>query len=537
MVRTMRQYIIDLYNSYSAIAERVDQGRLMDIHVSTLLDDRIRDWIRAGKDVILTGNPGDGKTHLIEVLRRENALGGAYTETDASEKEVEQILKTWIEQRAAGIPFVIAINHAPLRDLARGAAAFPLLSHLTQLITEIDLLVFYNEPGHSALENTIVVDLSQRELLTHDIVSKFVRKLSDMATIAACPDCPPNRCPVEYNASALSQPEVLDSLMKLFSLVTMRGLHTTMRDLAGLLAFILTGGRSCSTRWQAVEDEEGQSRQPTFEDYTYYNLLFENGRSSLFDAVRTFDPGHLVDPTGDLALWNGEILTDWLFPEPAVTIPANLSELCQVKRRYFFEHRHKKEDQLRRMLPVTARNFDRILRSDMREQEAVEHLIERINLLYAPRMENEGSDYRYRLRLWNSHRYAAGEVPGYFAMRSIPSDKLTIYYPKLTPRLEGAIEVQQDHVLLGVQRYEFGDPALRVDWSMYQALASADNGVPIALQPFHILRRLDLFLRGLGMDVSRPREVELIEWSETGRRSVPRTVRINRVRGEYEGVS
>jgi len=100
--------------------------------------------------------------------------------------------------------------------------------------------------------------------------------------------------------------------------------------------------------------------------------------------------------------------------------------------------------------------------------------------------------------------------------------------------LEQAIDLRQDHVLLGVQRYQPGYPALRIDWPMYQALVAAQEGLPIALQPFHILRRLDLFLRSLGQNVGGPRDTEMIEWS-TQRRGINTTpVRISRSRRTYE---
>lgn len=296
-----------------------------------------------------------------------------------------------------------------------------------------------------------------------------------------------------------------------------------------MLAFMLTGGKTCETRWQAVEDEEGNQRQPSFEDYAYYNLLFE-GRSALFEAVRDFDPAYLADPENDLKLWNGNIRDGWNIGEPST--PATVAELRRLKRRYFFEHQHDREQQLQRMLSGSTSEFYRIVTGKMDQRAATEHLVGQINMLYAPRQKQP--DYTLRLRLWNSHRYAIGEAPGYFAMCSLPSDKLTIYYPQLAPYLEHAIDLRQDHVLLGVQRYQSGDPALRVDWPMYQALAAAQAGLPIALQLFHILRRLDLFLRSLGQDVGGPRDMETIEWSTQRCRTNITSVRVSRSRRTYE---
>lgn len=523
-----RQYIVDLYNSYSAIAERVPSVRREAIHVKTALDSRILEWINNGKDVVLTGSPGDGKTHVIKWLR--NALpASVYTEEDASQRETPDILVRWREQKRQGQPFVIAINHAPLRSITAQAGSFSELSYLTALPHEIDRTTFYNEFSESTLENTIVVDLSRRELLTKEIIQDFAIKLANLALSERCADCkPPVSCPVEFNANALLEPVVIESLSFLLSLVAQRGTHATMRDLTGMLAFILTAGKTCDTRWAIVEDEEGYKRQPSFEDYTYYNLLFE-GRSPLFNAVRDFDPAYLADPKHDLELWNGEIQDGWVFSKPSA--PATIAELRRLKRRYLFEHTHDKEGQLQRILPDSTSTFHQIVTGKMNQRTATEHLIEQINRLYAPQQGQ--SDYALRLRLWNSHRYAIGEAPSYVAMRSLPSDKLTIYYPQLALHLEQAIDLRQDHVLLGVERYQSGDPALRIDWPMYQALAAAQKGLPIALQPFHILRRLDLFLRSLGQDGGGPRDMETIEWSTQRRRTETTSVRVSRSQRAY----
>ncbi len=524
-----RQYIVDLYNSYNAIAERVSSSRREEIHVETNLDNKILTWIKKGKDVILTGNPGDGKTHLIEMLSNKLPLF-AYVEKDASQRDTYTILERWVEQKRQGKPFIVAINHAPLRGIALHASSFLELSYLENLPREINQSVFYNDPSDSTLNNTIVVDLSRRELLTEQIINELAKKLARLALSEPCADCkPPLSCPVEFNAKALLAPIVIKSLSLLLSLVAQRGAHATMRDLTGMLAFMLTGGKTCDTRWKPVEDEEGNQRQPSFEDYAYYNLLFQ-GRSALFETVRDYDPAYLADPADDLKLWDGDILDGWTFGMP--TAPANVAELRRLKRRYFFEHQHDKEQQLQRMLPGSTSEFHQIVAGQMDQRTATERLVEQINVLYAP--EQKQSDYALRLRLWNNHRYAIGEAPGYFAMRSLPSDKLTIYYPQLVPYLEHAIDLRQDHVLLGVQRYQSGDPALRVDWPMYQALAAAQVGLPIALQPFHILRRLDLFLRSLGQDVGGPRDMETIEWSPQRRRTNATSVRVSRSRRTYE---
>lgn len=153
-----------------------------------------------------------------------------------------------------------------------------------------------------------------------------------------------------------------------------------------------------------------------------------------------------------------------------------------------------------------------------------------LNLFYAPLSTKRGEGdrgYPYQLRLWDKHRFAIGGAPSYFAMRTYSAEKLTLYYPQLNSKYQEAMPIHRDHVLLAVHNWLPGDPALRVDWEMYQALASAKEGKPIDIQPYHILRRLDLFLRQLSDDVSNSAPIETIEWSERRARRVV-SLRIDR---------
>ena len=525
--------LAEFYNGHNAVAERVEKSKLQYMHIPTRLDTAIETWVMQKSDVILTGNPGDGKTHIISILQDKGSLSTAYLEKDASQKDTEAILKMWQQKKQENIPFVLAINHAPLRNLAAKAQAYSGLEHLVNIPDEIENFIYYNEAPKSKLQRTVVVDLSQREIVTTTIVKGIVDRLCQQITSTPCNDCPPRKCPVEYNAEALSSEEVLHNLVTILTLVAQRGFHTTMRDLIGLVAYILTGDKPCATRWQPVKNDDGDFSTPTFEDYVYYNLLFK-GRSRLFNAIRTtFDPSNYSDSDSDAKLWAGAIRDGWLMPEPLVISPDSLVELRSLKRRYFFEHRHDTAKLLQRTLPSTEYNFGELIKGKLDDPSEVENLVGMINNLYAPLHAHQRSDQRYRLRLWNSHRYSVGNRPGYFAMRSIPADNLIIYRPKAVPQIAQAMEIRQDHVLLAVQDWVPGDPSLRIDWPMYQALTSAYYGTPIEVQPFHILRRLDLFLRSLGPEAGGSRHIENIEWSDHKQWTLV-SIRVNRTNQNYE---
>ena len=183
----------------------------------------------------------------------------------------------------------------------------------------------------------------------------------------------------------------------------------------------------------------------------------------------------------------------------SIHIAQFIRRIKSPRRQDSFEHQHDTDKLLQRTLPITEYNFGALIKGEIDDPSEVENLVGMINNLYAPLHAHQRLDQRYRLRLWNSHRYSVGNRPGYFAMRSIPADNLTIYRPKAIPQIAQAMGIRKDHALLAVQDWVPGDPSLRIDWPMYQALTSAHYGTPIEVQPFHILRRLDLFLRSLDL--------------------------------------
>jgi hypothetical protein len=303
-----------------------------------------------------------------------------------------------------------------------------------------------------------------------------------------------------------------------------------MRDLVGLLAYILTGGVTCDDLWRKSISGD----MPNYDNYDYYNLLFQ-GRSPLFDAVRrTFDPGLYSDPEIDLKLWSGDMNSDWLIARPVGNNGplSTFDALRTYKRRYFFENGEAVINKYRRMVTGISQEFIDLLNSTDHEL-AVQDLIEKINLFYAPLSKSKVGNYRDRLYLWNQHRYSVGgQLPGYVAMRSLNAGSLRVYHPKLNPIYEYSVDVRQDHVLLAVQNWLPGDPALRVDWELFKSLWDAKQGMAIEVQPYSILRRLDLFLRSLGPEAGNWSSVETVKWGDYRQRTEV-TIKVDRRKVAY----
>jgi len=533
--------LISLYHGHQAVAERSRPDQLKYLHVATQLDQAIQGWLNKGHDVVLTGNPGDGKTHLLDFLELPETYGVV---RDASQRSTLEILQAWRQSRERQQPFLLAINHAPLRSLAHAARQDKVLEELAELVipekpnqSAIDNFIVYS--GHQKLRfdplkppRIMIVDLSQREILTAEIVSSFLQRLYPIAMQASCSaalkeKC--SRCPLHDNAQALAHPEVQRNVAYVLALVARRGFHATMRDILGLLAYALTAGVTCEQLWQTTKNEEWCVP----EDYDFCNLLFR-GRSPLFEALqRTFDPGQYSDPRIDMKLWAGQIREGWLIADHAPKqAPSTLDELKLQKRQYFFEHSDPVAAKAQRMRSSVEDDFDRLLVDSDAEAKRAQ-LVGLINLFYAPIPDIRLRNYQDRLYLWNQHRYSVGQPPGYTAMRSIAANRLAVYTPTINPWYAGAIEIHGDHVLLGTEDWEPGDPTLRVDWELFRALSDAKLGKAIEVQPYTILRRLDVFLRRLGQNVGGWSAVETVLWGDYQRQEVVE-LRVDRKQAAYD---
>lgn len=89
-------FVEKLYRNANSYADRLTAEELDWIHVDLGLDDYVLREAAAGRQIIITGNPGDGKTFVIERLRRRlEADHGALVITDANSATDDEVLTSW----------------------------------------------------------------------------------------------------------------------------------------------------------------------------------------------------------------------------------------------------------------------------------------------------------------------------------------------------------------------------------------------------------------------------------------------------------
>lgn len=408
-------FIERLYRGTNVYADRLNQDELRTLHVDLGVDEYLFEEARAKRQVIVTGNPGDGKTHLIEWLRPRLEALGAEVITDANAVSDHDTLEIWARCRDQERPFVLAINEWPLYVLQRTANArgFGAVKEALRQVRSARYFGDANEPDPPK-EGVITIDLALRNLLAPTVVDKVIRRLTGDRFFIGLDDADP----MLANRTALMHRQVAGRLTKLLETVGWRLHHVTMRQLVGFIAFLLSGGQKAADRIRSGQDTAGLA---------YSNLAFGDGLGVLFEAVRqVFDPASLTHPDWDERLWHGETSrADWLFavPASALTLPTDQEQgFRTAKRRFFFEH--SAGDELFGFVPQDENDFRRLLdEGDSGAAGVVRKLVLAMNRFYEPDFPEKQRD---RLLLWQSHRYDVRAPAAFVSLRDVSHQHLRI---------------------------------------------------------------------------------------------------------------
>jgi len=489
-------FIERLYRNTNIYADRLTPEELGWIHVDLGVDDYAIDQAKKGRQIVVTGNPGDGKTHIIERLRPPLETLGARVITDANACSDDEVLKQWHASQEDGKPFVLAINEWPLYVLQRLAAkrGFGPVAEALRQATSARFFVEEQRPDE-AKDNVVVIDLSLRNILSSTVVERVIERLTQDRFFVGLNEADPALA----NRDALREPRIRKRLAALLELVTTRSGHVTMRQLVGFIAYLITGGQSATDRVVAGQDALA---------FSYSNLAFEGGEGLLFEAVRdVFDPAEVTHPDWDGRLWLGDTdARDWLGPPPPGPMSLNESErnaaYRAIKRRFFFEHKNGVD--LLRLVPADEREFQETLNKGA-SAAVVRDLVLALNRFFEPDCEEIEKDH---VQLWQSHRYDVRAPSTFVSFHALSYQHLRIEPLKMAQWVEAWLPAEQ------LDRRSF-------------ALVASWEGTSIAF--LEINRELFLTLveaeRGLGRS----------SWSRTATRRITRF--IDRVHGSVESES
>ena len=234
----------------NAVSEGLSDDDYERVHLAMPLEDYLLEHARQERSIVLTGNAGDGKTHLARTLQRR--LGSDADrfvfEFDATaimtnQDGVSPIIETWRRASNDGKGMVLAINQYPLHMLRpRLRSALPAVSDDIERQWRTRL---YVEPLDDSPDpgDLLLVDLSLRNPLSQRFAKQVLNKVLESPAVRryAASHADPN---FSLNFRCLSNSEVQTRLFRLFARVVSSGGRATIRELWILCARLLFGTSS-----------------------------------------------------------------------------------------------------------------------------------------------------------------------------------------------------------------------------------------------------------------------------------------------------
>lgn len=473
------QFIRDFYRGASAYADHVDTELLSYIHLKTKLDDAVISAAQSGKDIVLTGNPGDGKTHIIRVLKSQlEALGTpVQVELDASTLSNEEIYLHWKQAKAKHIPFVIAINAAVLYSAYKSYPDFnPIKEAYSQMATSV---VFHDENVN--IDSLVVFDLSKREVLTPEILKQAILKLTDAVHYKECNNCPlVENCVVNKNRQLLNNELFQERLSLLLQRVSLMGYHATLRELQSFIAYLIFGNRSCKQLNQTAGNSE----------YDLVNLIY-SGKGHLFESInKAIDPISISHP-----IWDEKILLNDIQPEswvdgyevPAESIAYDNEELFELRKRQFFFF-NKNGEELLTILDDDTTRFQNFLCQE--NGKIIKELISKLNSFFGT---VNGSNTK--LQIWSGHRYNNEPRKVLISAGTIKKSELNVGRPTLLKAMQTGIDMTSNYIRL--EKKDSPNIFLKVDFEMYLLLNEAERGVPVLFMESDLVKKVWRFIEQL----------------------------------------
>jgi hypothetical protein len=484
------------------ITDDLDRARL---HVETPLDEFIPKLLHESRDVVLTGNPGDGKSHLAKALIERNGLGGVEVELDLSANTAGDVVRRWTAATESGAPFLLCANEGPLTALIPDLQEAPALrSRGRELAQQLGHLVgARREEMPAPPEYVTLIDLADRNVVDRRLISRCLARvchfdyLPDLGHRAAETSAGINL------ALFIHAPEARERFGSLLEVAGRRlGAHVTFRQLWGTISFALTAGKP-----EEVLEREVFDDGPGLGTLPLDNLCGGAGKGPLIEAVlRLADPAEVPVPDLDEAIWasgaprNGEWMSDEVVPRA----PAAMWALGQRKEALAtFKS-------LKRYVTLAHTEGERVIKSveesdphlptAQKDEQLREVLVAGIRGLFlSPSQQAQAPEWlKSGVPLWIFHTFQ--DVPveerPHVATDSIEAEEFRVLRPLRAPWLVQALGPPPEVAWLW---HEASGVSLRVDAAIVRALhlgARSDGPVAIPEPVSRFIARIAGHLEG-----------------------------------------
>ncbi|MEA3273758.1 MAG: DUF4338 domain-containing protein [Pseudomonadota bacterium] len=419
------------------VSDALTPDELARLHIDLDIEPFIADQVAKGVSIFLTGNAGDGKTHILRRLAPRLKKYGAVVVEDATacmrKNQITPVLEKWREAKRADLPFCIAINEYPLYLLRSKAK-----ETLPELAEELDrqcretLVHGESRPHEGSKQDLLVIDLSLRNPLSPGIAGAMLERILQDQSLGTSPS-------LDYNRERLFDSVVKQRLLELFRRLADIGVRVTMRELWILLARLVLGFRG------DLKDPIGPSV-----DYRYVQVLFsKDQRFALGEALEFADPARHSHPIWDSILEERDesSVDGWNFGVPVLGVADRPDRKIfqALKRSFYFEHDD--GEACFALDDPDAMEFRDLLRNAADSNPKLKRqLVHGLNRAFCAQDFPGCEDNLY---LWNGHRFHEQPSRSYLAHRYIPGVRLELLHPRIPARVAAAFpEYEADHLLL-----------------------------------------------------------------------------------------
>lgn len=424
----------DLLERGALYADRFPPSLRDALDVADPLTDLVTGALGERKSVVLSGNAGDGKSHLaqraldalstrscIEVTAGHPAGEPVPQDTvvfvrDASALTDAEVLAAVTAARTAQAPLLITINEGPLNSLAADPEG-EFFRTVRDVLHSRARGIRTDDP-----ERMLILSLSGRQLAKSDFADGALSKL--LPLIGPCSTCGTSRdCPRVVGARALRRSRrARERVAALLQLLTDRGRHVSAREIWLFLTDMFFAW-TCSPGQDEIDRAAGY----------FWVRLFESNNKLSHEIALEFDPINAPMAREDILLWQGkfgELDYDQEFPglAPATVARASREDglrlFASAKRALFFMSRSIDPQSLLARQSM-APEFGRLLTTASTDPRRV--IRELVGLINRYRL-----DARTENDLWVSrhHSMAAHRRPfALAAAAKLPIEQLEISVP------------------------------------------------------------------------------------------------------------
>ena len=493
-----------LYYGEGANADIVSAETRRALHVESGLDWLVPRLVAGGADLVISGNPGDGKSHLTRLLLEERALRGVEVELDLSARPTAAVLAAWADARARGRPFVLCANQGPLRQLTEALEQHAALRETgAELRGQLGRLC---APSGRALPSqpraVYLLDLADRSLVDQDLIERAVRRVSTDRFLPALSRA--EETSAGRNILMMSEREELPARLARLLVTAGRraGGHFTFRQIWAALAYALTAGKQPSTLTQELYRGDVDLSTLPFANLTRRDT--RRGRGALIEAVARFaDPARVSAPTLDEELWvyGAPRAGRWLcaadlgLGEPPQRLweagerEGALARFDDLKRAVALAH-----EEGEALLSALERGASAALPSRYEDEDLTRVIFDGLRRLYLdPAQEARAPEWlRGTLPLWVNNTYKDDPIEArpHVAVSALSLSQLRLARPTRAPWLEGDGEPLGPRGEVAWLEHEPSGVSLRVDPELLAHLHAAS----VADGPLACPERVQRFL-------------------------------------------